>query len=173
MSKHQFSVFSFQFLIFNALLLIGSLSLFVNGQSPTPTPPPLPPQDVDVIRTETDLTNLLFTVTDKNNRYITTLQQNDIKVLEDGVPQTLFTFQRETERPLSIAFLIDVSISQQRTLADEKTAARGFIAKAVRSNKDQLAIIPFTGLAFLQLGMRRAILSVYRVLQQIDVAIPA
>ncbi|HEX3231400.1 MAG TPA: hypothetical protein VHQ95_20645, partial [Pyrinomonadaceae bacterium] len=76
-SKQKFSIVSFQFLVFNALLFIGPFTHFVNGQSPTPTPP----QDVDVIRTETDLTNLLFTVTDKNNRYITTLQQNDIKVL--------------------------------------------------------------------------------------------
>jgi hypothetical protein len=100
--------FHFQFVIFNALLFIGPLTRFVNGQTPRPTPPP----DVDVIRTETDLTNLLFTVTDKNNRYITTLQQSDIRVIEDGVPQALFTFQRETDRPLSIAFLIDVSISE-------------------------------------------------------------
>ena len=81
-------------------------------------------QEIDVIRTETDLTNLLFTATDKNNRYITTLQQNDVRVLEDGVLQTLFTFQRETDRPLAIAFLIDVSISEERTLPDEKAAAR-------------------------------------------------
>jgi Ca-activated chloride channel homolog len=127
----------------------------------------------DVIRTETDVTNLPFTVIDQQHRFITTLRAEDLRVLEDGVPQQLFTFQRETERPLSIAFLIDVSISQQRTLADEKAAARGFIEKAVRSNKDQLAIIPFTGLAFLELGLTRDVLSVYRVLQQVDVAIPA
>ena len=77
-------------------------------------------QDVEVVRTETDLTNLLFIATDKSNRYITTLKQEDVRVLEDGVPQTLFTFQRETDRPLAIAFLIDVSGSEERTLPDEK-----------------------------------------------------
>ena len=127
----------------------------------------------DVIRTETDVTNLPFTVIDQQRRFITTVRAEDLRVFEDGVQQQLFTFQRETDRPLSIAFLIDVSISQQYTLAEEKAAARGFIEKAIRSNKDQLAIIPFTGLAFLELGMTRDILSVYRVLQQIDVAIPA
>jgi len=132
-----------------------------------------PVDQEDVIRTETDVTNLPFTVTDQQRRFITTLRAEDLKVLEDGVQQQLFTFQRETDRPLDIAFLIDVSISQQRTLTDEKAAARGFIEKAVRSNKDQLAIIPFTGLAFLELGMTRDVLSVYRVLQQVDVAMPA
>ena len=53
------------------------------------------------------------------------IHPEDVRVLEDGVQQQLFTFQQETDRPLSIAFLIDVSISQQRTLADEKAAAVG------------------------------------------------
>ena len=66
----------------------------------------------DVIRVETDVTNLPFTAIDKEHRFITTLRAEDLRVLEDGVPQTLFTFQRETDRPLAIAFLIDVSRSQ-------------------------------------------------------------
>lgn len=135
-------------------------------QRPTPTPPP----DVDVIRTETDLTNLPFTVTDKNNRYVTTLQQNDIRVLEDGVPQTLFTFQRETDRPLSIAFLIDVSVSEERTLPDEKAAARTFIENVIRSDKDQAAIIPFEGYAHLEQPLTRDMLRIYRALEAVEVA---
>src|SRR6476646_4186471 len=132
-----------------------------------------PNDDVDVVRVNTDVTNLPFTVVDKQHRFITTLNVDDIRVLEDGVPQQLFTFQRETDRPLAIAFLIDVSLSQQNTLSDEKAAARGFIESAIHSNKDQVAVVPFTGQAFLEQGLTRDVLSVYRVLQQIDVAIPA
>ena len=58
----------------------------------------------DVIRTETDVTNLPFTAMDKERRFVTTLKAEDLRVLEDGVPQQLFTFQRETDRPLAIAF---------------------------------------------------------------------
>ena len=83
-----------------------------------------------MLRIESDLTNVLFTATDKNNRYITTLRETDIRVLEDGVPQKLFTFQRETDRPLSIAFLIDVSISEERTLRMKKRP-RGFLSKTL------------------------------------------
>jgi len=101
------------------------------------------------------------------------LNVDDIRVLEDGVPQQLFTFQRETDRPLAIAFLIDVSQSQQYTLSDEKAAARGFIESAIHSNKDQVAVIPFTGQAFLEAGLTRDVLGIYKVLQQIDVAVPA
>ena len=130
-------------------------------------------QDIDVIRTETDLTNLLFIATDKNNRYITTLQQNDVRVLEDGVPQTLFTFQRETDRPLAIAFLIDVSLSEERTLPDEKEAARTFIENVIRSEKDQAAIIPFEGYAHLEQPLTRDMLGIYRALERVDVAYPS
>src|SRR6266496_2474067 len=143
------------------------VTLFFNVLAQTPG------QDVDVIRTETDLTNLLFTTTDKNNRYITTLKESDIRVLEDGVPQTLFTFQRETDRPLSIAFLIDVSISEERTLPDEKAAARAFIEKVIRSEKDQAAIIPFEGYAHVEQPLTRDVLGIYRALEAVEVAFPA
>lgn len=127
----------------------------------------------DVIRVETDVTNLPFTAMDKQRRFVTTLQAEDVRVLEDGVPQQVFTFQRETDRPLAIAFLIDVSRSQEFTLADEKAAARSFIEKVIDSRKDEVAIVPFTGLAYLEQPMTRDMLSVYRVLQRIEVAVPA
>jgi VWFA-related protein len=127
----------------------------------------------DVIRTETDVTNLPFTVIDQQRRFITTLRAEDVRVLEDGVQQQLFAFQRETDRPLSLALLIDVSSSQQYTLVAEKAAARGFIERAIQSRKDQVAIVPFTGLAFLELPLTREVLKVYRVLQDIEVALPA
>src|ERR1044072_7451492 len=126
----------------------------------------------DVIRTETDVTNLPFTATDKEHRFITTLRAEDLRVLEDGVPQTLFTFQQETDRPLSIAFLIDVSFSQEATLPEQKAAVRAFIEKVIQSNKDQIALIPFTGLVYLEQPLTRDLLGVYRVLQQIEVGYP-
>jgi len=127
----------------------------------------------DVIRVETDVTNLPFTAMDKERRFITTLRAEDVRVLEDGVPQTLFTFQQETDRPLAIAFLIDVSFSQEATLPDEKAAVRTFVEKVIHSNRDQVALIPFTGFAYLEQPLTRDLLGVYRVLQQIEVAAPA
>jgi len=127
----------------------------------------------DVIRVETDVTNLPLTITDKQRRFITTVRAEDLRVLEDGVPQTLFTFQQETDRPLAIAFLIDISRSQEFTLPDEKAAVRSFIEKVIQSNKDQVAIVPFTGLAYLEQEMTRDVLNVYRVLQRVEVAVPA
>jgi VWFA-related protein len=149
----------------NLVLAISLSATFsVVGQTPA--------ADDDVIRVETDVTNLSVTATDKQRRFITTLRAEDIRVLEDGVPQQLFTFQRETERPLAIALLIDVSGSEERTLPQEKAAARTFIESVIKSTKDQAAIIPFTGSAFLEQPLTRDVLSLYRALERVEVAMP-
>lgn len=145
-------------------LLGGSFSSAVPGQTPAD-------QD-DVIRVDTDLTNLLFTAADKQNRFMTTLKEEDLRLIEDGVPQKIITFQRETDRPLAIAFLIDVSASEERTLPQEKGAARSFIETVLQSSKDQAAIIPFTGSAFLEQGLTRDVFSIYRALERVEVALP-
>ena len=127
----------------------------------------------DVVRVESELTNLPFTVTDKQRRFVTTLRAEDLRVLEDGVAQTLFTFQQETDRPLAIALLIDVSASQEETLPNEKAAARLFIENVVKSSRDQVAIVPFTGSAYLEQALTRDVLTTYRVLQSVEIAAPA
>ena len=141
--------------------------------SPSVAYPQTANQDDDVIRVDSDVTNLPFTAIDKQRRFITTLRAEDVRVLEDGVPQQVFTFQRETDRPLALAFLIDVSRSQEYTLPDEKAAARSFIENVFQSSRDLVSIIPFTGMAYLEQEMTRDVLSVYKVLQRVEVALPA
>src|SRR4051812_26020517 len=62
---------------------------------PSPTPPK-PNDEVtlssdDVVRVETNLTNIFFTAADKQKRFVSTLKKEDVRVLEDGVPQQIFT----------------------------------------------------------------------------------
>ncbi|HEV7475853.1 MAG TPA: VWA domain-containing protein, partial [Pyrinomonadaceae bacterium] len=52
-------------------------------------------------------------------------------------------------------------------------AARTFIEAIMQSSKDQAAIIPFTGSAFLEQGLTRDVFSLYRALERVDVALPA
>ena len=151
--------------------LLLALSLYCSSTSKVVSQTPAD-QD-DVIRVDTDLTNLLFTAADKQNRFITTLKEEDLRLTEDGVPQKIVTFQRETDRPFSLAFLIDVSGSEERTLPQEKAAARSFIETVLQSSKDQAAIIAFTGSAFLEQGMTRDVFGLYRALERVEVALPS
>ena len=123
--------------------------------SPTPTVATKEenPQDSDdVVRIETNLTSIFFTAADSNKRFISTLKKEDVRVLEDGRPQEIFTFQQNLDLPLSIAILLDTSISERRTLPDEKAAARSFIEAVMRPMKDEAAIISFTGEVTLEQG---------------------
>src|SRR5205823_350347 len=122
----------------------------------TPTPKPSPKdegvtlQDDEVLRVDTDLTNILFTAVDKQRHFITTLKQEDIRVTEEGQPQEIFTFARQADLPLSLAILVDTSISEERTLPVEKSAAASFVDTVLRSNKDEAAVVSFTGEATLE-----------------------
>lgn len=146
---------------------------------PTPTPTPKQRDDDvtidndEVVRVETDLTNILFTATDKNKRFVTEMRKEDVRVLEDGVPQEIFTFERQTDRPLSLAILIDTSISEERTLPSEKRAAAGFVDAVVRPEKDEVAVISFTGESTLEQGLTGNTSRVRRALERVEFVPPA
>ncbi|MFZ1701409.1 MAG: VWA domain-containing protein [Pyrinomonadaceae bacterium] len=124
------------------------------SSAPTVTPTPLPViDDPDVIKIDTDVVNVLFTAQDKNRRLLTSLRQEDIKLFENDADQEIIAFSRQVDLPLSLAILIDVSASQERTLPDEKTAATSFLETVIRPAKDEVAIISFTGEATLEHGM--------------------
>jgi Ca-activated chloride channel family protein len=140
---------------------------------PTPQRPDEPIDEDDVERVETDLTNVLFTAVDKSKRFVTTLKQEDIRVLEDGVEQKVFTFQRETDRPLSLAILIDCSASQERTLPEEKSAAQRFVDTVIRQNKDEVAVLTFTGDATLEQGLTGSAARVRRAIDRVEFIPPS
>lgn len=129
--------------------------------------------DDDVVRFETDLTNVLFTAVDKNKRFVTTIKKEDVRVLEDGVEQDVFTFQRETDRPLSLAILVDTSASQERTLPEEKSAAQRFVDAVIRSRRDEVAVLSFTGDATLEQGLTGNASNVRRAIDRIEFVPPS
>jgi Ca-activated chloride channel homolog len=142
--------------------------------SPTPRNREEVPQDSDeVIKVETNLTNLFFTAADKNKRFISNLKAEDIRVLEDGQPQEIFTFQQNIDLPLSIAILIDTSISEERTLPDEKIAAQAFLESVMRPNKDEAAVISFTGDTTLEQGFTGSIERLRRAIDRVEFVPPS
>lgn len=146
--------------------------------SPSPTPVTIPKEDVpqesdEVVRVETNLTNILFTAADSNKRFISNLKKEDIRVLEDGQPQEIFTFQANSDLPLSIAILIDTSQSEERTLPDEKSAARSFLEAVMRPEKDEAAIVSFTGDVTLEQGFTGNLSRLRRAIDRVEFVPPS
>ena len=97
----------------------------------------------EAVRLGTDLVNVLFTAVDRNNRVIGDIRQDEVVILEDGRPQQVFTFKRETTLPINIAILMDLSGSQEYTFPQEKIAAGEFLRSIIRPGRDFAAILTF------------------------------
>lgn len=148
----------------------------IPAPSPTPTATPRdePTQEGDeVVRVETNLTSIFFTAADSNKRFINTLTKDDVRILEDGQPQEIFTFQQNLDLPLSIAILIDTSISEQRTLPDEKSAARAFLESVMRPQRDEAAVVSFTGEVTLEQGFTGSIERLRRAIDRVEFVPPS
>jgi Ca-activated chloride channel homolog len=144
--------------------------------SPSPTPPARPGdilENDDVIRVETSLTNIFFTAADNNKRFVSNLTKEQIRVFEDGQPQEIFTFQQNIDLPLSVAILIDTSQSEERTLPDEKAAARAFLESIMRPSKDEAAVVSFTGEVTLEQGFTGNIDRLRRAIERVEFIPPA
>jgi Ca-activated chloride channel homolog len=143
--------------------------------SPSPTPrtrEELPQDSDEVIKVETNLTNIFFTAADKNKRFISDLKAEDIRVFEDGQPQEIFTFQTNIDLPLSLAILIDTSASEERTLPDLKVAGRAFLENLLR-DKDEAAIVSFTGETTLEQGFTGNLERLRRAIDRVEFIPPS
>ncbi len=139
--------------------------------SPTPTPPAI--EDDEVIKIDSEVVNVLFTAQDRNRRLLTSLRQEDIRVVENGRPQEVVAFSRQVDLPLSLAILIDTSVSQQRTLPEEKAAAISFLETVMRPSKDEVSVISFTGEATLEQGMTNNLVRLRHAIERVKFTPPS
>jgi len=94
------------------------------------------------IRVQTDLVNILASVTDANGRPIPDLTQDAFSLSEEGVPQKIERFEAQTNRPLDLALMVDSSMSAYKDLKVEMEAAAHFIRQVVRPG-DTLGVFEF------------------------------
>jgi VWFA-related protein len=99
-------------------------------------------QDLPSIKVDVDVVSILASVRDKRGGLVGNLQKEDFTVLEDGKPQTIKYFTRETDLPLTIGLLIDVSASQRNLIEIERNAASQFFSQVLRK-KDEAFLISF------------------------------
>jgi len=95
------------------------------------------------IQVQVNLENVLFTVVDKKNRLVTNLKKDDFKVYENGKPQKILFFNRETNLPLRIGVLIDTSNSIRMRLQFEQQAATDFLYDIIRPDTDRAFVVGF------------------------------
>jgi len=87
--------------------------------------------------------NVLANVHNSKNEVVKDLKQEDFTIEEDGRPQAIKYFARETDLPLTLGLMVDTSGSQRRVLNQEKDATSKFIAQVMREDKDKAFLIKF------------------------------
>jgi VWFA-related protein len=103
-----------------------------------------PPQQIDeTIKLEVTRVNLLFTVTDRRGRFVRDLTKDDIDVIENKRRQNIIEFVSESNIPLRIAMLIDVSNSIRERFRFELEAAGEFLQRVIRPKVDKALIYAF------------------------------
>jgi VWFA-related protein len=94
------------------------------------------------IKVDVDVVSVLASVRDKKGGLIPNLEKNEFTILEDGKPQSIKYFTRETDLPLTIGLLIDVSASQRNLIGIEQSAASQFFGQVLHK-KDVAFLISF------------------------------
>jgi VWFA-related protein len=96
-----------------------------------------------VFATDVKVVTLLATVHKVDGAIVTDLNREDFVVEEDGVPQTIRYFSRESDLPLTLGLLVDTSRSQIGVLERERRASYRFLDQVLREDKDQAFVAHF------------------------------
>jgi Ca-activated chloride channel family protein len=111
----------------------------VGAQAPAPQAPEAqqtPPMASEPIRRDVNLVDVLFTVFDKHNHIVSTLEKDDFKVTDDGELQRILFFSRQSDLPLRVGLLMDTSNSIRSRLKFEQEAAIDFLYTVIRRDKN-------------------------------------
>jgi len=116
--------------------------------SPFGTPPRQQQQqqtadDVPTIKVNVKLVNVFVSVQDPNGAPVASLKKDNFEVFEDGRPQKIAVFDRESQLPLSIVLAVDASLSTKKDLPLELQAARRF-ARSILRPVDAISFYQFT-----------------------------
>jgi Ca-activated chloride channel family protein len=98
-------------------------------------------QDV-TLRVDVKLVSVFVNVTDSTGAIVGGLAREDFAVTEDGRPQQIAVFERQSELPLNLTLAIDTSGSVHKDMAMEADAARRFTHALLRP-QDQMSLLQF------------------------------
>jgi Ca-activated chloride channel family protein len=102
---------------------------------------PLAAQET-TLHLDVKLVNIFVNVTDRNGAIVGGLTRDDFALAEDGRPQQIAVFERQSELPLNLTLAIDTSGSVRKDMAEEADAARRF-AHAILRPQDQMSLMQF------------------------------
>jgi Ca-activated chloride channel family protein len=142
-----------------------AISPAISQDSPRQQPPDQEQPDV-TFRSDVKLVNVFVTVTDQAGAPVGTLKKEDFSLFEDGNPEKIALFSRESELPLSIVVAIDTSLSTKNNLKLELDSARRFVHSIVRPI-DAVTLFTFSELVEQLVGFTNDVQRIDRAVERI------
>ncbi len=126
------------------LVVLGAILGVSHGLAGRPqSAAPSAQEQAPPIVTEVRLVDVIFTVLNRRQKFVTDLGRENFKVFEDGAPQDIRFFSRQTDLPLRVGMLLDTSNSIRDRLKFEQEAAADFFYSTLRRNKDLAFLMIF------------------------------
>jgi VWFA-related protein len=92
---------------------------------------------------DVNVVNVLASVHDKDGKVVSNLDKDDFSIEEDGRPQMIRYFARQSDLPLTLGLLVDTSGSESRNIEAERRASYKFFDQVMREDKDKAFLIHF------------------------------
>lgn len=143
-------------------LRIVALALFVGTAAQAQ-------EDVS-FKVDVSLVTVLVNVKDERGAPIANLEPSDFTVLDGGVEREIAVFERRTDRALSVALMLDASLSAAKELPYERDAAKRFLASLLGPGSqpaDRAAVLKFSDFVDLLVGFTRSQSRLTRALNQV------
>lgn len=117
-------------------------TLAIAGLSALLAQPRIPAPEIKVA---VKLVRMLVSVKDSQNRLVGSLDRKDFTIYDCGVKQDIAVFEQQTEQPLSISLMIDISGSTFKDLPYETTSAEKFFRAVLGQGnpKDAVSLYAF------------------------------
>jgi Ca-activated chloride channel homolog len=100
------------------------------------------PAQTPTFHSDVNLVNVTFSARDASGKLVGDLTQDDVEVLEDGVPQKTRFFARTSDLPLTVGLIVDVSDSQANFFKQHHQHVEKFL-KDVMGPQDQAFLVCF------------------------------
>jgi Ca-activated chloride channel family protein len=101
-------------------------------------------QEGGTIRVDVRLVRILATVKDRAGSLVGSLTKDDFQISDNGAPQQIAVFERQTDQPLSVALLIDNSGSTAKDLKYEVDSVTRFVRALLREGNPEDAVAMYS-----------------------------
>jgi VWFA-related protein len=118
--------------------------------------------------TDVKVVNVFATVRDGKGKIVQDLTKDDFALSEDGRPQVIKYFSRESDLPLTLGLMVDTSMSQGRVMDAERGASMQFLEQMFRESKDNVFLMQFDMTVQLKQPLTSSLKPLYDVLPFVD-----